>query len=112
VGKVAEEVARMDTKVSEVQGGIKLQCLKIEKNLKEFENTKAERLGQVDKYFDDMLFKMEQAREGVKAQFTELCDSKHSQLSVCLGEYKRYLTKLEAARTKIDKVAEEVSKSL
>ena len=109
VSKLSTAVAQVETKVGEVQGGLKLQVLKVEKSLREFETAKTDKLRQVDEFFDQILFKVAEARDTVKAEFEEKCASKHSHLTVCLAEYKKYLVKLEQARIKVTKVADEVS---
>lgn len=92
------------------QSNIKNQVSKLEKNLTTFESQKTEKIGQIDDYFDKLLVKVAEAREALKAEFTGLCESKNIQMTVCLNEYKKYLTRLDSAKNKLEKMALEISR--
>lgn len=103
------QVDAMRSKIVDYQSNIKNQAVKLEKNLATFETQKAEKVGQIDEYFEKLLAKVVEARETLKSEFNELCESKNSQMSVCLNEYKKYLCRLEATKTKLEKLSQEIS---
>lgn len=104
------EVETMKTKVVDTKDAIKGQAGKLEKALASFEAQKAEKITQIDDYFDKLLVKVAEARESIKGEFNELCNSKNSQLSVCITEYKKYLAKLDTSKLKVDKLSQEMSR--
>lgn len=106
VSKINEEVNQMKAKVVECQNYVKGQAAKLDKSLQDFESQKSQKLQSIEEYFDDVIAKISSEKESTKTTFSELCDSKWSQMSVCKEEYKRYLSKIESARLKIDKYNE------
>jgi hypothetical protein len=110
VTKLVGEVETMKTRVIETKDTIKSQASKLEKALASFEAQKSEKIGQIDDYFDKLLVKVAEARETIKAEFNELCESKNSQLSICITEYKKYMTKLDTSKIKVEKLCQEMSK--
>lgn len=103
------EVDAMKNKVVETKDAIKGQAAKLEKALTTFEAQKTEKVSQIDDYFDKLLVKVAEARESIKGEFNELCESKNSQLSICITEYKKYLSKLDTSKLKVEKLCQEMS---
>lgn len=102
----------MKARVLETKESIKGQASKLEKALASFETQKTEKTAQIDDYFDRLLVKVAEARENIKAEFNDLCESKNSQLSICITEYKKYMAKLDASKLKVDKLSLEMRRGL
>ena len=110
MSKVLAEVDSMKTRVSDSKVNIKAQAVKLEKSLATFEAQRTEKMSQIDEYFDKLLLKVTEARENLKSELTDICESKNTQMTICLNEYKKYLTKLDATKAKVEKLSQEISK--
>lgn len=100
----------MKTRMTDAKSNIKTLAVKLEKNLATFETQRSEKIAQVDEYFDKLLLKVTEARENLKSELSDICESKNTQMTICLSEYKKHLAKLEVTKGKIDKLSQEISR--
>lgn len=108
MSKISNEVASIKSKLTENIGSTQAQTIKIKKGLETFDAQKKEKLQSIDEYFEKLIERLMEHKLSMKKEFTELCESKQSQLKVCLQEYQKSQTKFESAINKIEAFEKEL----